>query len=131
MEIEVKKIRETTLTLCSKNLSLELSEQKTETPKTEVKNSEIFPTKENLTGHWKDDESDFWLFETGDYKIQYYNGKSAKGNWKINGDLLSLYKDKFIGKSEKNFKILIYTNDKFVYQSLKSKSDTFTAKRVK
>ena len=134
IDIEIKKIRETTLTLCSKNIGIELSDQKKEEPKVEPKKtetSEMKATKENLIGHWKDDESEFWLFETGDYKMQYNDGKTAKGTWKLDGDQLSLYKEKLLWSNEKVFKILIFTTDKFVYQSLKSKSDTFTATRVK
>jgi hypothetical protein len=95
IDIEIKKIRETTLTLCSKNLGLELSETKKEEPKKEEPKKETTssnPTKEMLTGHWK---------------------------------------DKLFGTSEKVFKILIFTNEKFVYQSIKSKKDTFTATRIK
>lgn len=134
IDIEVKKIRETTLTLCSKNLGIELSETKKEEPKKEEPKKETTssnPTKEMLTGHWKDENSEFWLFETGDYKMQYADGKTAKGTWKIDGDQLNLYKDKLFGTSEKVFKILIFTNEKFVYQSIKSKKDTFTATRIK
>lgn len=134
IDIEIKKIRETTLTLCSKNLGIELSETKKEEPKKEEPKKETTssnPTKEMLTGHWKDENSEFWLFETGDYKMQYTDGKTAKGTWKIDGDQLNLYKDKLFGTSEKVFKILVFTNDKFVYQSIKSKKDTFTATRIK
>lgn len=130
LDIEVKRIKEATISQCAKISSYELSEKKEE-PKVEPKKDESVPTKENLIGHWKDDESEFWLFETGDYKMQYKTGKSAKGTWKIDGDQLSLYKEKMLWSNEKVFKILIYTSDKFVYQSLKSKSDTFTASRVK
>lgn len=134
IDIEVKKIRETTLTLCSKNLGIELSENKKEEPKKEEpkkESSSTNPTKELLTGHWKDENSEFWLFETGDYKMQYTDGKTAKGTWKIDGDQLNLYKDQLFGTSEKVFKILIFTTEKFVYQSLKNKKDTFTATRTK
>lgn len=134
IDIEIKKIRETTLTLCSKNLGIELSETKKEETKKEETKKETTssnPTKEMLTGHWKDENSEFWLFETGDYKMQYSNGKTAKGTWKIDGDQLNLYKDKLFGTSEMVFKILVFTNDKFVYQSIKSKKDTFTATRIK
>lgn len=133
LDIEVKRIREATISQCAKNSSYELSDKKEEAkadPKKD-ESSVLKPTKENLIGHWKDDEADIWLFETGDYKIQYNSGKSAKGTWKIDGEQLSLYKEKMLWSSEKVFKILIFTTDKFVYQSLKSKSDTFTATRVK
>jgi hypothetical protein len=134
IDIEIKKIRETTLTLCSKNLGIELSETKKEEIKKEETKKETTssnPTKEMLIGHWKDENSEFWLFETGDYKMQYADGKTAKGTWKIDSDQLNLYKDKLFGTSEKVFKILVFTNDKFVYQSIKSKKDTFTATRIK
>ena len=133
IDAETKRIREATLTQCSKNTGIELGEKKEEPkiePKVDNKNTETSVTKENLIGHWKDENSEFWLFETGDYKMQYNDGKSAKGTWKVDNNQLDLYKDKLFGKSEKLFKILIFTTDKFVYQSLKEKAGTFTATRV-
>ncbi len=112
-----------------------MSDQKKEEVKIEqpkiADNSEVPATKENLVGHWKDENSEFWLTDYGDYKMQYNDGKTAKGTWKVDNNQLDLYKDKLFGKSEKLFKILIFTKDKFVYQSLKNKADTFTAKKIK
>jgi hypothetical protein len=129
IDVEIKKIRESTLSICAKNLGLDLSEYKKEEPKKEVNSSVI--SKENLIGHWKDDASEFWLFETGDYKIQYADGKTAKGTWKLDGDQLSFYKEGFFSISEKTYKILMFTIEKFVYQSITNKKHTFTALRVK
>lgn len=135
IDIEIRKIRETTLTLCSKNLGMDLSEvQKVaEAAQEEPKKKEVSgnPTKDDLTGHWKDDNSEFWLFESGDYKIQYNDGKTSKGSWVIEKDQLTLFQDKFLRSSEKLFKILVFTSEKFVYQSIKNKKDTFTATRLK
>jgi hypothetical protein len=135
IEVELRKIKETILTLCSKSLGIELSEKKKEEikiePPKEEGNKELPATKENLIGHWKDDNSDFWLFETNDYKIQYNDGKSARGTWKIDNIQLSLNKAKLIGKSEKIFKILLFTKNKFVYQSLNKKGETLTATKIK
>ena len=39
--------------------------------------------RKNLEGHWKDEESEFWLFETGDFKMVKQDGSSSKGTWKI------------------------------------------------
>lgn len=133
IDAQIKRIKEASLTHCSKNTGIELEEKKEERKietKTENNNTEVSVTKENLIGHWKDENSEFWLFETGDYKIQYGDGKNAKGTWKVDNNQLDLYKDKLFGKSEKLFKILIFTKDKFVYQSLKNKADTYTAIRV-
>jgi hypothetical protein len=139
IDIEIKKIRESTLALCSKNQGIDLSENKKDVPKKEEpkkeeppkESSSANPTKELLAGHWKNDNSDFWLFESGDYKMQYSDGKVAKGTWKIDGDQLNLYKDKLFGMSENVFKILVFTSNRFVYQSIKNKKDTFTAVRIK
>jgi hypothetical protein len=93
-------------------------------------NVEVSVTTGNLVGHWRDENSEFWLFETGDYRMSYVNGKSVKGTWKaVDGQLL-LYKDRLFGASEKVFTILLFTKQKFVYQSLNKKSDTFTAVKV-
>jgi hypothetical protein len=126
---ETKRIREATLIQCAKTTGIELGEKKEE-PKVSMINAELPVTEENLLGHWKDENSEFWLFETGDYKMKYNDGKSAKGTWKVDNNQLDLYKDKLFGKSEKFFKILIFTREKFAYQSLKKKENTYTATRV-
>ncbi len=131
IDVEVRKIKESAVSICAKNLGISLSDSapiKTETP---VQPASTGPSKEALIGHWKDDNSEFWLFETGDYKMQYADGTTAKGTWKIDGEQLNLYKDKLFGTSEKVFRILMFSNEKFVYQSIKSKKDTFTAVRLK
>ena len=134
IDIELKKIRETSLILCSKNLGIELIEFKVEdsfkvTPQKEL--TSLNPTKEMLIGHWKDENSEFWLFESGDFKIQYTNGKIAKGTWNIDVDQLIFFKDKLFWKTENIFKVLIFTNERFVYQSVNKRKDTYTANRIK
>jgi hypothetical protein len=134
IDVEIQDLRESTLSLCAKSSGVELSEQKKVEPKIEppleVGNKELPATKENLIGHWTDDNSDFWLFETGDYKMQYNDGKSARGTWKIENNQLTLNKEKFLGKSEKSFKILLFTKNKFVYQSMSKKAETLTATKT-
>lgn len=126
IDYELKTLQKTTITKCAKDIGFDISEPKEESKKLET------VTKENIVGHWKDDECEFWLRENGNYEMNYFSGgKTAKGTWTVGNNQLNLYKDKFIGKSEKLFKILIFTEDKFVYQSLKKKADTFTATRIK
>lgn len=132
IDAELKRIRESTLTQCSKNTGVDLVEKKEE-PKVETSKpiNESNITKEAILGHWKDDNSEFWLFETGDYKMQFNDGGVLKGTWKIENNLLSFYKEKLFGTSEQAYKILMFTPEKFVYQSIRHKSDTFTAVKVK
>jgi hypothetical protein len=132
IEIELKKIKEASVSICTKNLGISLSDTPVPVQPAPIK-KEVpeGPSKETLIGHWKDDNSEFWLFETGDYKMQYADGGVAKGTWKIDGDQLNLYKEQLFGTSEKTFKILMFTNEKFVYQSITNKKNTFTAVRLK
>jgi hypothetical protein len=59
------------------------------------------------------------------------DGSSSKGTWKIDGDVLTLYHDKMFGTSQKDFKILMFTPEKFVYQSTKNKKATFAVEKLK
>jgi hypothetical protein len=134
IDAELKRIRSAAIIQCAKNLGVDLAkpavqieEKKPEPPKVDYSK----PSKENLIGQWKDEESEFWLFETGDFKMVRMDGSSSKGTWKIDGDVLTLYHDKLFGTSQKDFKILMFSQAKFVYQSTKNRRDTFTVERIK
>jgi hypothetical protein len=134
IDAELKRIRGAVIIQCAKNIGVDLSkpmiqteEKKPESPKIDYSK----PTKETLIGQWKDEESEFWLFETGDFKMVRIDGSSSKGTWKIDGDVLTLYHDKLLGTSQKDFKILMFSQLKFVYQSTKNRRDTFTVTRIK
>lgn len=85
-------------------------------------------SKDKLIGNWKEINSEFWLFETGDYKIIYNNGRTVKGSWTINGDKFNFYQDS--GRRSLEYRILLFTDTKFVYQSIKEKT-TFVAVKIK
>ena len=131
IDAELKRIKSATIIQCAKNIGADLNKPIVEEKKPEpVKVAENKATRQNLQGHWKDEESEFWLFETGDFKMVRLNGTSSKGTWKIDGDVLTLYHDKMFGTSQKDFKILMFTEDKFVYQSTKNKRLTFTVDKL-
>lgn len=133
IEAEIKRIRDTTLAQCSKNTGIDLVDKNEEVNPgpLQLTSAEMPAIVENLSGHWRDDNSEFWLLENGDYKMKYNDGKITRGTWKINNNYLDLYQNNLLGKSKKMFKILMFTRDKFVYQSLKNKENVFTAARVK
>jgi hypothetical protein len=130
----LRRIKSATIIQCAKNIGADLNkpieikkeEKATEPPKV----LENKATRKNLEGHWKDEESEFWLFETGDFKMTKMDGRSSKGTWKIDGDVLTLYHDKMFGTCQKDFKILMFTADKYVYQSTKNKRLTFTVAKI-
>ncbi len=133
IDAELRRIKSSTIIQCAKNIGAELNKEVLEEKKKPepVKLDENKPTRKNLEGHWKDEESEFWLFETGDFKMVKQDGSSSKGTWKIDGDVLTLYHDKMFGTSQKDFKILMFTPDKFVYQSTKNKKATFAVEKLK
>lgn len=134
IEAELRRIRSATIIQCAKNIGADLNKpaQVVEEKKPEpVKVADNKANRQNLQGHWKDEESEFWLFETGDFKMVKMNGTSSKGTWKIDGDVLSLYHDKMFGTSQKDFKILMFSEDKFVYQSTTNRRNTFTVEKLK
>ncbi len=133
IDAELRRIKSSIVNQCAKNIGADLNKSipVTEDKKLEqVKIAENKVTRQNLQGHWKDDESEFWLFETGDFKMIKRDGSSSKGTWKIDGDILTLYHDKIFGTSQKDFKILMFTQDKFVYQSTKNRKLTFTVEKI-
>ena len=131
IDAQLKRIKSATIIHCAKNLGLELTAPVVEKKEVPVKPVSDKPTKEKLRGHWSDEESTFWLYETGDFKMNYNDGGDSKGTWKIDGDVLTLYHSRFLGTKQKDFKILMFTEEKFVYQSVKNRKDTFTVVRIK
>ncbi|NCX94934.1 MAG: hypothetical protein EBX41_00745 [Chitinophagia bacterium] len=90
------------------------------------------PTMANLKGHWKDyeDFSEFWLNDGNSFTM-LSGGSRKNGTWSLSGNTLTLSFDRaLLGSKERNYKILMYTPDKFVYQSLRSMKAT-TVERVK
>jgi hypothetical protein len=131
IDIEIKRIRESTISQCSKNTGIVLSETlEVNEPVVESKPSENRPTKDNIIGHWKESDGEFWLFETGDFKMVKFVGTTSKGTWKLNGDVLTFYNEKRFGTIQ-DFQILMFSSDKFVYQSVNNKKKTNTVERVK
>jgi hypothetical protein len=128
IDAELRRIKSTTIIQCAKNIGADLTKTQEEMEPVKVENK---ATKQNLQGHWKDEESEFWLFEIGDFKMVKMDGSSSKGTWKIDGDVLTLYHDKLFGTRQKDFKILMFSSDKFVYQSTKNRRDTFTVEKLK
>ena len=130
IEVEIKRIREATINQCAKNIGVELTSNEVKT-ETKIEQTETTPTKEGLTGHWKDDNSEFWLFETGDFRLTGDNGTTATGTWKINGNLFTMTISRTFSDEEIIYQILMYSKDKFVYQYIGKGKDTYTANRVK
>lgn len=130
IEVEIKRIREATINQCAKNIGVELTSNEIIT-ETKIEQTEITPTKESLTGHWKDDNSEFWLFETGDYKIIFDGGGAATmGTWRVNGNVLTVTYQGVFSTKESISQILVFTKDKFVYQDLGKGGETWTAVRI-
>ncbi|MBL7717298.1 MAG: hypothetical protein JNL72_00575 [Flavipsychrobacter sp.] len=121
---EIVRIQSTYILQCAKtSLGIEL---KAPEVKTEEK-----PTKEYLIGHWKDDDSEFYLNPDGNYSMKFEaDGRQQRGVWTIDGDILTLEIDrKLFGTKEKIFKIFMFQKDQFLYQSQKTKENK-TVKRI-
>ena len=131
IDIEVRRIREAILTQCVKHLGISLESPAPVEEKPKPQDGEVTPNKENLLGHWKNDESEFWLVGNGDYRMDYFSGKRENGTWRISDNNLDFYKDRLFGVKEKRFKILLQTSGKFVYQSQEDLAKTLTAIRLK
>lgn len=122
IKIELTRIHEVTLAQCSKNIGISASNNNIDAKKTVNTN--------DLYGQWDDGNSKFWLYEGGDFKLSYNNGKTVRGTWILTANKLTLYRDKLIGKSEKSFDIMLYTHDAFVYKSTDRKQQSYTVNRI-
>lgn len=121
---ELNRIKNTYILQCAKtSLGIELRVP-------EVKLEEK-PNKDNLIGHWQDDESDFYLNPDGMVSITFNDDNNKeKGTWTIEGDILTLkINRRSFGKKEKVYQIFDFTKDKFLYQSQKTMKNQ-TVKRV-
>lgn len=115
---EITRIKSTYILQCAKtSLGIEL---KAPEVRTDAK-----PTKENLVGRWKDDDSEFYLNPDGNYSMKFLaDDRQQRGVWTIEGDLLTLEVDrKLFGTKEKTFKIFMFQKNQFLYQSQKNKEN--------
>ncbi len=90
IDIEIKRIQQAAITLCSKNLSLktEVQAEPVEPVKNNSKVNEGNFSRNDLIGTWRDENSKFFLNEDGTYLVKLDNGKSHGGKWWINNDKL-------------------------------------------
>ena len=121
---ELARIKSTYILQCAKTaLGMELK-----APEVKVEEK---PNKTNLTGHWEDDESDFFLNPDGSVTITFHDDNShEKGNWSIIGDILSLHiPRKLLGAKDKEYQIFNFQKDQFLYQSQKTMKNQ-TVKKI-
>lgn len=132
IEIETERIQLAIQTQCATNMGLELNKTLAKTGQKEViisnkttstpKQKEDFkPSQLNLLGHWRDENSDFWIKESGDYIIVFDMGLIEEGKWYLTGN-------RFLTNGE--YKILSQESDVFVYQSIEGGNQTFKAERI-
>jgi len=123
-EREGARIKNTYILQCAKtSLGIELK-----APEVKVEEK---PNKENLIGHWEDEESDFYLNPDGGVSITFHDDNShEKGTWNITGDILSLHiPRKLLGAKDKEYQIFNFQKDQFLYQSQKTMKNQ-TVKRI-
>jgi hypothetical protein len=89
IEIEINRIKQSTITLCSKNLGLSIdNSNKPLSIEVETKNdiskiNEGNFTRNDVIGIWRDENSKFFLNEDGTFLVKFDNGKSVGGKWWI------------------------------------------------
>lgn len=121
-------LQKETITKCAKDIGFDLDEPKEAEKKPEPKSeSTEYPKKENLIGHWEDEDNEFWLNESGDFKRYNVEGKTLIGTWKVDGNIFST----IIRGRETNYKVLSFNKTSFVYQTIDKRKITFKATRMK
>lgn len=124
IDIEVKRIQEATIAQCAKNIGIESNFID------ETNTTDIIITKENIKGHWKDDQCEFWLNDDNTYTMKYMDGKSSRGTWNISNNQLNLFQKGILSKREREYTIIDWSKNKFIYQSDSRKSKAQKAIRV-
>lgn len=129
IEVELKRLRSATIGECAKTHGIELIMPVVSAEPQKAKSDK--PNKDNLTGHWKEKHEDreFWLNDGGNFTMMY-EGKRSNGTWKIDDDKLTLYFDRMFGTKQMDYEILMFSDDKFVYQSKKN-GETYTVSKIK
>ena len=126
LEIEKKRTTMSSLNDCANASGIDLSQP---SEPTSVKTDK--PSTESLKGHWKDkkEDTEFWLNDGGNFTM-IKGGKRSNGTWRVTGEILTLYFDKLFGTKERSYEILMFSAEKFVYQSQKNGS-TNTVEKLK
>lgn len=92
IEIELKRIYQSTVLQCSKNIGVNLEipaepvPEPVAAPKPSAKVHEGNFTRNDIIGIWRDENSKLYLNEDATFLIKWDNGKSEGGKWWINSE---------------------------------------------
>lgn len=104
---------------CSNELKLDFSN---------VDTSQKVIDKNNLVGKWRDQNSTFSIMNFGYLSIQWDNGSSKFGSWKIEGNKLSFSFDSW--KSADEYMVLELTNNNLKYKGIGNDTTTWNATKL-
>jgi hypothetical protein len=104
---------------CSNELKLDFSN---------VAASQKVIDKSNLIGKWRDQNSTFSIMNFGYLSIQWDNGTSKLGSWKIEGNKLSFSFNSW--KSADEYRIIELTDNNLRYQGIGNDTTTWNATKL-
>jgi hypothetical protein len=132
IEIEIKRIQESVIGQCAKNIGVVLETSKIEPENVKVSSNNVF-SKENLFGSWKTDQGTTITFNengtflktfrdnilTTDY--MYIENKRTSGDWFMDGSGILTLTEKWVEEEIKLLKTKLWNNSangKFKFESL-------------
>jgi len=87
IDVELKRIRQSNITQCSKNLGIDLENESEEITQ-ESTTTDI--TNAAIEGKWTFEKGQFTFYSDGDYKYQSNGGTRCRGKWNLNNSDLNI-----------------------------------------
>lgn len=88
IDVELRRIRQSNIIQCSKNLGIDLEGESEEVAEIESENVEI--TNEAIEGKWTFEKGQFTFYSDGEYKYQSNIGGKCRGKWDFNNSYLNI-----------------------------------------
>ena len=135
IEIEINRIQQATISLCAKNIGVNIENtQKSEITKSKINEGNFKRT--DLIGEWRDENSKIFINEDGTFLIKWDSGGSKSGKWWISDVKDVIFQDysrlRITSINEKEFKYeqTSVTSTTFLGNPKTTKTLIYTATRV-
>lgn len=116
IDVELKRIRQSNIIQCSKNLGIDLEDGSEEIIETQSADTDI--TKEAIEGKWTFEKGQFTFYSDGEYKYQSNAGTKCRGKWNLNNSDLNIAS---VWCGSQSFEVVKVTDDEIVMYKKKGR----------
>jgi len=88
IDVELKRIRQSNIIQCSKNLGVDLQNESEEIAATENTDTDL--SNEAIEGKWTFEKGQFTFYSDGEYKYQANSGPKCRGKWSLDNTDLNI-----------------------------------------